>query len=373
MSIGKKLSSAIAHQKLRAEDIAEMMWEFAQHGQFPRGLFDAASRSLVGLPPLEESLLCLTCSEADDEDTPCGTTADDEAVHHVTLDCLQPEDLYRLAWAFTGAWLHDERHRAIRDVQLMDGITKALSLQIQDASSALLVHSLAILAEIPHYDPHLYDLTASVILSRGHLMKSLDELLSCRDDEVADTEHSQDIKSPLSCGSSGSVAVCLGDADVLLAVKAYSKVQHRNSPKFMSAAFHRVHQIAHELPSEQLLAMATAMNRTGFCHNALMKFIIVDADGTADPQLLGDSYSSMAPAVDVSHERQLSNRVVKYTPTQLLELSRAIASVQHNDPVYYDKALRAILKSVNLAQLQQDLDRELSDNCGSTTPDGIKK
>ena len=43
------------------------------------------------------------------------------------------------------------------------------------------------------------------------------------------------------------------------------------------------------------------------------------------------------------------------------------------DPEFYAAAQTTLLKSVRIANLQSDLDTELSDHCGSTTPDGIKK
>jgi hypothetical protein len=141
--------------------------------------------------------------------------------------------------------LADERHRAVRDVQLLDGITNALSLQIQHSPSALLIHTLAVLAEIPHYDPHLYDLTASVALSRGHLKRPSATGLGTTSSTLleADAADEQGITSGRSLpGSKFTAATPLSDGDVMLAVKAYSKMQHRNSPTFMSAAFGRVHQ-----------------------------------------------------------------------------------------------------------------------------------
>ena len=46
---------------------------------------------------------------------------------------------------------------------------------------------------------------------------------------------------------------------------------------------------------------------------------------------------------------------------------------QHLDPTFYEAAQTAVLKSVHMVHLQLDLDKDLSDHCGSTTPDGIKK
>jgi hypothetical protein len=91
-------------------------------------------------------------------------------------------------------------------------------------------------------------------------------------------------------------------------------------------------QVAHELSAEQLLDMAIAMDRTGCCHNGLLRAIVVGADATADPQLRGDSVSSVGGnggsggTEEVRRESVL--RVLKYDPTQLLELSRAIARLQ---------------------------------------------
>lgn len=90
---------------------------------FPRNLFDAAGRCFLELPPLESSLV-------DEDEGCCGGWVGERTegssprnasstaaktgpevpcvVHTVTIVELDPEDLYRLAWAFTAAWINGE-------------------------------------------------------------------------------------------------------------------------------------------------------------------------------------------------------------------------------------------------------------------------
>ena len=116
---GRLLARAIARQQLPAREIVQVVSAFVQQGLFPRPLFDAACRCFLELPPLEgaaDDEACGSCQEASasassssstdavpssliNEDGPCIT-------YDVSISDLDPQDLFRLAQAFTSAWVN---------------------------------------------------------------------------------------------------------------------------------------------------------------------------------------------------------------------------------------------------------------------------
>ena len=112
----------------------------------------------------------------------------------------------------------DERHRAVRDVLLLDGITKCLTSKQHQAKSQLLIHTLAALATIPHYDPSLYEDTAYQAMLRR---------------EGQDSAPSE---PPLSV------------EDAVTAILAFSRVRHRgrNGRLFLTEMMRMVEQVGAE-------------------------------------------------------------------------------------------------------------------------------
>ena len=102
---------------------------------------------------------------------------------------------------YMSLWCADERHRAIRDVLLLDGITKCFISKLQEVPGPLLIHTLATLATIPHYDLVLYDETAAQLLLR---------------------------RGSSGAGGRAMTEPSLGVADAVTAILAFSKVKHRS-------------------------------------------------------------------------------------------------------------------------------------------------
>lgn len=100
----------------------------------------------------------------------------------------------------------DERHRSVRDVLLLDGITAALTARASSAPAPLLIRTLATLATIPHYDPNLYDQVSAQILIRTAAANQNASSFGGRSD---------------SCFS-------LSAGDAKSAILAFGKVQHQS-------------------------------------------------------------------------------------------------------------------------------------------------
>ncbi len=122
----------------------------------------------------------------------------------------------------------DTRHRSARDVALFDGISTSLSQRIRDASSSLLVATLATLAAIPHYDPGLYDRAAKLLLSRGAV-------------GLAAAATAGETK-PLSEGQRGAEAP-MDVQEIMWAASAFSKNKHSTSPSFITALMGRALEV----------------------------------------------------------------------------------------------------------------------------------
>lgn len=60
----------------------------------------------------------------------------------------------------------DERHRAVRDVPLMESLAEMLRPRLVDSPTASIVGLLTIFSSIPHYEPRFFEEAAKVLLQR---------------------------------------------------------------------------------------------------------------------------------------------------------------------------------------------------------------
>ncbi|KAG1656128.1 hypothetical protein FOA52_007827 [Chlamydomonas sp. UWO 241] len=367
-----RLADAVNARVLSAEQVAMATWTYAVFGAAPRRLFDAACRCLIGLPPTPGDMLFIpggTVTGVTGGGTVTGVTGG-------TLRDLGHEDLARVAWAFAVARFQDERHRGIRDVGLFNAVAQetrerltTVRERLTTMPSATLVRLLSTLAAIPHYEPRLLDEAADVLVLRS------------RGGRAAMTAGSEQVQP----------AEVLGMGEVLSLVRLYAKQEHRRSKGLLLMLFQRAAQALPQLPPGSMLDLVQAMISTGCSHPGLLRSIVCAADRTgtlAGAALQGQPTAATGPSPDAGTQQQEAQQqqqqqqaqqqdqgqraaATAFNVAQLLELARAIASLQHLDPSFYATALPAILRSVHHAHLATELS-SLSVHCG-TSADGVPK
>lgn len=348
-----RIAGAVAVNGLATAEIVQATFAYTLAGSYSRQLFDTSYRCLLGLPALEDpTLTCMSCMEesqaaAADGDAAAAAADDDDVciVEDVSLSDLNHTDLYRLAWAFAVARTQDERHRAVRDVPLLNALAEQVRQQVQEVPTSLIVALLAVFSSIPHYEPRLYN-EAAVVLWRRLVREEEEEKEGSSNERVA--QH-----TGLTLGQGLSV------------IRSYSRVQHTHSTQLLLAIMQWIVEGGRleQLGSVELLDLATAMTKTSAISLPLMKAVLGKADRTG-------ALSNLVGRAEALRGSGIRSRV-RFSPPQLLELARVIAAVQHTDPPFFEVALRAILQSVNMSNLEEDL-AYLSDHCGSTQ-DGLKK